>query len=546
MTYRNAQFKNSGNDEGDVVSFFEDKMRNLIQKNGGNHTFSFVTEDFHDKDVPMAVGTKTRMKLTHSSHVISQIEKGFVSMTVKVWLQTDKALNLGKDTKNALRIFVGFKNAVEIIDNARFWCDNRMTDYNQDEMIRESFAYNSIKPDSAKGNSRFSSSTWENVKNFRYCVCGKFIEATLFNDTNEHEVELELVFPFTDQLALQAWQLYPNKICGEIEEEIKTSLNGLVWAMIPYDSVAKTIEKQTGAPIGYTFEAGEQIKLNDITNKFTQINGVAKIVTKFAKADGTENIAVALDNVRLTATRGEITKAVTNLAGFGLNVDAENALKISLAKAPIYVPAQELKREIFENKATNTEMNVTKSIALHNVTNITMMFPRRSNECTCFENIMYRDVQLTVNKRQYPDTPFENTWDGRFCHHMLIANELDGMIQPTAELARSYTQPLNASNGTAHKNCRDDATSFGINFQMERSNGGYVFDGFDSDGSTVTVNFRGHPAYPGQQTDTYYYIDGEANTHPMPPEAWLCSDTYWIWTANGIEYKNARAPAGYF
>ena len=40
-------------------------------------------------------------------------------------------------------------------------------------------------------------------------------------------------------------------------------------------------------------------------------------------------------------------------------------------------------------------------------------------------------------------------------------------------------------------NCRADGTSFGINFQLERSNGGYVFDGADFGSQTVPITFRG-------------------------------------------------------
>ena len=42
MTYSNAQTKNLGNDEGDVLDFFTNKMRNLIQRNGGDHTFTLI------------------------------------------------------------------------------------------------------------------------------------------------------------------------------------------------------------------------------------------------------------------------------------------------------------------------------------------------------------------------------------------------------------------------------------------------------------------------------------------------------------------------
>ena len=33
MTYLNAQAKNLGNDEGDILSFFQNKLRNVIQRN---------------------------------------------------------------------------------------------------------------------------------------------------------------------------------------------------------------------------------------------------------------------------------------------------------------------------------------------------------------------------------------------------------------------------------------------------------------------------------------------------------------------------------
>lgn len=370
MTYRNAQFKNTGNDEGDVLSFFEDKMRNLIQRNGGDHTFSFVTEDFHDKDCPMAIGTKTHMKLTHTGHTISQIEKGFVSMKVKILLRLSEAVSVADDAKQCLRLFVGFKNAVEIFESARFENGTRQIEnYNQDELIRESFAYNSIKPAIAKGNSRFSSTTWENVKDFSYSVCGKYIPLTELADGNEHQFELDLIIPFSDQLALQAWQLYPNRICGEIEEEVKTSLAALVWCMVPYDGVASTIEKQSGVPIGYVFNGNSANKLLEPTRKFVQIGQQSLIVNGFTKVGGQDqtanNINVTTKKISLLCSGGVIESAQTNLAGFGLKTDVHNAL-FNLLRTPIMVPAQELTREHFEGSASANGLNVTRSIALHN------------------------------------------------------------------------------------------------------------------------------------------------------------------------------------
>ena len=164
MTYYNAQTKNTGNDEGDVLSFFQSKLRNLIQRNGGDHSFSFVMEEFTNKDAPMPVGTKTRIKLSHSGHTITQIEKSFSTIQLEFFVQLSKAIDVSADTNKLHKLFVGFKNAVEFYEDCRFWVDGKLLDsYRQDELQRESFAYNSIKPRDAKATSKFSHSTWENI-----------------------------------------------------------------------------------------------------------------------------------------------------------------------------------------------------------------------------------------------------------------------------------------------------------------------------------------------------------------------------------------------
>ena len=115
--YQNAQFKNSGNDEGDVLNYFNNHLRNLVQKNSGDNTFSIVQEECHDKDVPVRLKTKTKLRLTHSAHTISQIEKGFINMHVKFAVKLQTKINAGdistKDTTGLNRIFIGFKDSVE-------------------------------------------------------------------------------------------------------------------------------------------------------------------------------------------------------------------------------------------------------------------------------------------------------------------------------------------------------------------------------------------------------------------------------------------------
>ena len=563
MTYFNAQTKNTGNDEGDVLKFFTNKLRNLIQHNGGDHSFSFVMEEFTNKDAPMPVGTKTRIKLSHSGHTITQIEKSFSTIQLEFILQLSKAIDLSADAHKIHKLFVGFKNAVEFYEDCRFWIDGKLLDsYRQDELQRESFAYNSIKPRDAKATSKFSHSTWENVSQYSPSVCGCYVDLKDLADGQRHTFNIELAIPFTDQLALQAWQLYPNAICGEIEEEVKTSLRAMVWAQVNPNVVKDTLQFLDDTAIDEELPA-----VIPITRKFTQIGKPAYIVSEYKAAPapeptptaetgepgdrtltvkaGENTINLKTEKLTLDVLGGTIQLGRSNLAGFGLKPGVYQGL-IRELQTPLLIPAQELTREIFEGTAKANGLEISKSIPLRNVTNITMMFPKSPTDITTFDNIMYQNVQLVVNKRTYPDTEFKNTCTARFYQHQLIANELDGALEATQEFEDSFTQPLNDPvSGKRYTNCRSDGTSFGINFQLERSNAGYVFDGLDSGSNSITVTFRGQPMYRGDD-DTYYIPDPELpNVHPPAPEAWLCSDTYFTWSVKGVDYFPSGVPAGY-
>ena len=555
MTYYNAQTKNTGNDEGDVLSFFQNKLRNLIQHNGGDHSFSFVMEEFTNKDAPMPVGTKTRIKLSHSGHTITQIEKSFSTIQLEFFVQLSKAIDVSADKNKIHKLFVGFKNAVEFYEDCRFWIDGKLLDsYRQDELQRESFAYNSIKPRDAKATSKFSHSTWENVSQYSPSVCGCYVDLADVADGQRHPLNIELTIPFTDQLALQAWQLYPNSICGEIEEEVKTSLRAMVWCQVNPNVVKDTLQFLDDTAINEELPA-----VIPITRKFTQIGKPASIVSEYKAGtsddvvegtfkvnDGTANgIDLKTEKLTLDVLGGTIQLGRSNLAGFGLKPGVYQGL-IRELQTPLLIPSQELTREIFEGSAKVNGLEISKSIPLRNATNITMMFPKSPADITTFDNIMYQNVQLVVNKRTYPDTEFKNTCTARFYQHQLIANELDGALEATQEFEDSFTQPLNdPTTGKRYTNCRSDGTSFGINFQLERSNAGYVFDGLDTGSNSVTVTFRGQPMYRGDD-DTYYIPDSELpDVHPPAPEAWICSDTYFTWSVNGIDYFPNGIPEGY-
>ena len=62
--------------------------------------------------------------------------------------------------------------------------------------------------------------------------------------------------------------------------------------------------------------------------------------------------------------------------------------------------------------------------------------------------------------------------------------------------------------------------------QLERSGGGYFFDGYESRGKNISVELVGNPIYNGAQ-DTYYYPNpDDMNVHSIPPQLWSCCDCY--------------------
>ena len=126
------------------------------------------------------------------------------------------------------------------------------------------------KPKIEQAKNRFS--LWENVSKMSPSVCGVYVPLSTLADGNVHTVSLELSIFFTDQLAFQAWQLYPNSICGEIEEEVKSSLEALVWCQIQ-PSVVKEIEELLNCST-----IDQQVpEYVTISNKFSQIGSPSTI-----------------------------------------------------------------------------------------------------------------------------------------------------------------------------------------------------------------------------------------------------------------------------
>ena len=111
----------------------------------------------------------------------------------------------------------------------------------------------------------------------------------------------------------------------------------------------------------------------------------------------------------------------TNIAGFNVRPEVLESIHSLVSSSPIIVPSQDLERRPYQQSALANGFDGTIDAVLQSTTSITVMFPRRTTDTTCFENIMYQNVSLNVNRIQYPDTPFMTT-DARFYQMQLVAN----------------------------------------------------------------------------------------------------------------------------
>ena len=276
MTFLNARAKNIGNDEGDVYTYFTSKLANLIQKNGGDHYFNWITLECTEQPAPHPVGTKTYLRLTSENFTITQMEKSFVTVLLEFYVKLSQSVDVTADTNKLIRLFVGLKNAAEFFGKLDSICNNVMLKNTQDDAVREQFAYNSIKGRSQKATAKFSHSTWENVSMMSESVCGIYVPLADIADGQPHKVQMELTIPYQDFLKYQAFTLYPNEIVGELKELVQTSMEGFVWAPISPKIVKENIEFLDNSTIA------EDIPSNiPITRKFTQVGNPATIITEY-------------------------------------------------------------------------------------------------------------------------------------------------------------------------------------------------------------------------------------------------------------------------
>ena len=536
---QNVRLTNKNQMTGNVANYF-DNLSKLIQTNDGTRSFSLRTVDCHDQAAPFTSSQETRIAITHSDHQISQITDGFLTFHVRTTLQLLGIDPNFEDRNHLCKIFVGFKSSNQILDQLQINCRNLSTGYQQNECCREGFAYSTLKPKQEKKTRKYVHSLYENVSIYSPSVCGTYIDVVDFKDGLPHQVEFEINLPFDDILALQAFDLYPNSVCGDLELKFYVKPRGLVWCMVDPLNVKEYKEMMEGDTINFVCDQNMSALFK---HAFTQINNNAEIINCFNEVDsGVENVPkITVDNSScgLICTGMEVRSLKSNMYGF--NITSESLSKIAqLFSTPQIIPSQQLDYNAFPIAATSAGIQSTINMPVCNTTCISIMFPKYDNDYTVLENPIYNNLQLTVNGKNMPDEVV-NSQGARFLQQQLIASDLSGGLECTKEFEDSIVMAKNTVQGTRYNNCLSDGTSFMWNVQCERNNAGYTFDGIDSNGQNIAIQIKGQPLYTGIN-DTYYNVNAAGTIHPPPPQIWLCRDTFFILSTEGVVYEAFATP----
>ena len=536
MLYNNAQYKNETMDQGSVIEYYK-KLKDIISTNDGTRSFIIRTEDCHDQNAPFNQSQETRLRITHSDHMISQITEGFINFKIKLTIQLSKDIQTThvNDTEKLGKIFVGFKSSNQLLDQLQIYSNNLSTGYQQNECCREGFCYSTIKPYSEKKTRKYTHSLYENVSDYSQSVCGTYVDLVDIMDGQKHDVEFEMNLPFEDMLALQAFDLYPNRIVGDIEIRFYVKPAGLVYCQVDPRKIKEVKEFMEDSTIASTFKSIPIFK-----HGFTQIGNDSKIAALNVGSD--KSITPTTESITLSCLGLTVTACKSNMFGFGVKESTLQAIE-QMFSEPVSIPSQQLDYNAFPLAPTRAGVQSTINAPLNNTTSISVMFPKHSNDYTCFDNPIYHNLQLTINGKNYPDEPV-STLGARFLQYQLVASELDGGIQCTKEFEDSLTMPKNKDDGTRYKNTLSDASSFMLNIQTERSRGGYLFDGLDSNGQNVPIQIRGQPIHSGDG-DTYFNCDETGQNHPPPPQVFFCRDTYFtVDIHDGLVYHLKGCPPG--
>ena len=516
---------------GNVFESFQ-KLNELIPKNDGIGKFTVVSTEAADKPLPITgQNTETTIKFTSDDHDITQINDSFfiVDSNAVIAIPELTATAYGGAVPY---LFVGLKSSNQIFRQMKLLVNGVATEYLTTESIRESFAYANLKGRAEKSSKKHVHSLYEDVHQRKAGVCGVYVPMSAFkNSGRSATLTFRFIIPISDLVAFQAFYTYPSRILGELYLKVAFSMQGLVYCMVDPSAVLEFDNYMNNAIDTLDAKFGSTAFYDRC---FTQIGDYAHLLDE----DGSASYISA--RVRPIVQSFSINRLSAQIYGYGITPESFNAIGNYLSTNPLIIPAQNLQYVSYSQVASTNGITASTQIVFNGCESISLMFPTTSQQYTVFKNPNVQNLQLKIaEKMLFPPSPVSTNPEvsPEFLTFQMNASELDGVIEPTESWLYSLVGERTNPSGVRYANSRTDGTDFMATFAMERSQGGYVMDGFSTNGP-VNVEIKFNPVVSGAN-DVYYYPDADdATIHPPAPELWLCNETHFILSPGSVKYIN--------
>lgn len=471
---------------GDTVSRISRKRFNAFEPNGGERTFSILPERCHDKTVPFTSDDETMIRITHPNHDVHQLQDTFIYFEFRV---------LGSLTPNVRlpALFLGWRDANQILKNLRVYSNNVQTDYIQRDCAKEGFHKASKMSDEERHCQLFAHTREVDAINYQSSICGTYIDFATDTNSTYFTSEFAVVLPITD---IPAFENFKDVSAPGLDITLKFSINAESLMCCQVD-VGKYNQYED---LYYYKEVPIDVKyqLHSLTN-----------VTLY------DEYYLQSQNVNISITSLTCTKCQCECYGYNVRPDVRLALAEQALK-PLLIPCTKL--EIYKMPDTLTTGSTSYASITHanleDVKEIAVMIPFDDHP-TYYPIVRYSSIQLYVDGKPYPIDPESMTlYNPRLISHLVRSRKNKGMIN------ESTLASMIPDNDIDPSSCE-----YGIVFQTKRNRDGmFVWDGLDSDGKRVSLDLR--------------FALSTALTQTVRPEIWVIRDTSWLLDINGLKYIN--------
>lgn len=578
----------------DIYDYFN-SLLHRITSNGNEADAKFLSFDSSEPPCPVSEGQFTRLKLTDGSCTLTSFNDSFIKLRIKSELNLNFKLYGGIDPhfESALQeisgflgfepcFYVGFKSGIHAIEHYRFYSDRNPTYLSeQSQAIYEStltyFTKSNEEIDSKCG----AYASIDDIKQLKREVPGQYITwsevYTAYYDKKAIPIDFEVIIKYDDFAPLQFFNIYPNEIVGNMKIEFKiSSLKNFVIAQVPFSSALNEYANKSLSHIkiplydenttdkrykAYADTMGlkDCCTFNNINKAITYpfpIKGY-ETMTYDDLHDGSSEDAVSKyrDYVYFKLSSVEITPVLKPLTltscrsyihGYNIKREKVNELRELLTNNKLYIPAQRIDHYSFSQIPTENILDCNTIQNLINCSSIIFTFPRDEHDLTCSFNPYCETVQLKIDNKIIPDKPF-STYSLEYKNYILSSLMFDDFFTPNKSLLNSLNNNNysydNISTGLGRLFISKECSNYLLHFSLESINSDpFVFDGITKDSCYISLigTFMKRPNGSDymiwdndvDMTEVFYSL----NSNKQPPIMYLCQDTLWELSSEGIKY----------